>query len=134
MTDLAVQRELDERYGRTRNPRARLIGWIVIGTLGAALAGWVAWSTVVRSIDSVDIDPLGFSEVDAHGITVDFQVTLRRGAATTCVIEALDTEHGVVGWRVVEYPASDDHTRRFSERVPTVAEATTGLATSCWIP
>ena len=67
-------------------------------------------------------------------MTVDFQVTLRQGEPVTCIIEAQDTEHGIVGWRVVEYPADPAHTRRFSETVPTTAEATTGLVPSCWIP
>ena len=76
----------------------------------------------------------GFHLVDEHRVTVDFQVTLRQGEPVTCIIEAQDTEHGIVGWRVVEYPADPAHTRRFSETVPTTAEATTGLVPSCWIP
>ena len=61
-------------------------------------------------------------------------LTLRRGEAVTCALEAQDTEHGVVGWRVVEYPADPAHTRAFSETIPTIAEATTGFVSSCWIP
>ena len=83
---------------------------------------------------SVDFDTTGYSYIDTHTITVDFQVTLQPGAAVTCAVEAQDTEHGVVGWRVIEYPADAAHTRAFRETIPTVAEATTGLVTSCWIP
>jgi hypothetical protein len=85
-------------------------------------------------MDSVDVDNTAFHLVDAHSVTVEFQVTLRRDAAVTCAIEAQDTDHGVVGWRIVEYPADDAHSRSFTVTIPTVAEATTGLATSCWIP
>jgi len=133
MTSPATSALLDDRYGRTTT-RTRRVAWIVIGVIAAALLGYVAWSTVARTMDAVDVDTTGFHSVDAHGITVDFQVTLRAGEPLACALEAQDTEHGVVGWRVVEYPADDAHTRRFSETIPTVALATTGLVTSCWIP
>jgi len=133
MTSPATSALLDDRYGRTTT-RTRRAAWIVIGVIAAALLGYVAWSTVARTMDAVDVDTTGFHSVDAHGITVDFQVTLRAGEPLACALEAQDTEHGVVGWRVVEYPADDAHTRRFSETIPTVALATTGLVTSCWIP
>ena len=130
--DAAVRAELDDRYGRRRGGRRGV--WIVVGALALAIVGYFSWSTVSQSMDSVDVDNTAFHLVDAHSVTVEFQVTLRRGAAVTCAIEAQDTDHGVVGWRIVEYPADDAHSRRFTETIPTVAEATTGLATSCWIP
>jgi hypothetical protein len=133
MTSPETTALLDDRYGRTA-PRTRLLRWIVLGVLAAALVGYLAWSTVARSVDAVDIDTTGFHSVDDHSITVDFQVTLRGGEPLVCALEAQDTEHGIVGWRVVEYPADPAHTRRFSETIPTTALATTGLATSCWIP
>lgn len=130
--DAAVRAELDDRYGRRRGGRRGV--WIVVGALALAVIGYFSWSTVSQSMDSVDVDNTAFHSVDAHSVTIEFQVTLRRGAAVTCAIEAQDTDHGVVGWRIVEYPASDAHSRSFTETIPTVAEATTGLATSCWIP
>lgn len=133
MISPATSALLDDRYGRTPT-RARRVRWIVIAVLAAALLGYLLWPTVARTMNSVDFDTTGFHSVDAHGITVEFQVTVRPGEPVACALEAQDTEHGVVGWRVVEYPADDAHTRRFSEAIPTVALATTGLVTSCWIP
>ncbi len=127
-----VRAELDDRYGRGPG-RARGV-WIALAVVAVAVLGWLGWTIVAQSFDSVDIDTTGFEVHDAHSISVDFQVTLRQGEAVTCVVEAQDEEHGVVGWRVVEYPADEAHSRRFVETVPTVAEATTGLVTSCWIP
>lgn len=126
-----LQAELDDRYGRGRRGPGR---WIVLGVVVALVIGYFAWTTIAQSANSVDFDTTGYSNVDAHAITVDFQVTLQPGAAVTCAVEAQDTEHGVVGWRVIEYPADAAHTRAFRETIPTVAEATTGLVTSCWIP
>jgi hypothetical protein len=133
MTTDSTRAKLDDRYGRT-SARTRRVRWIVIGTIAALLVGYVGWSTIARTLNTVDYDTTGFHDVDDNGITVDFQVTSRPDTAFVCAIEAQDSEHGVVGWRVVEYPADPAHTRRFSERVPTTALATTGLVTSCWIP
>ena len=128
----ALRAELDDRYGR--GPRRGRGVWIALGVLALGVLGYLGWTIVAQSANAVDIDTTGFQLNDAHSVSVDFQVTLRQGAAVTCVLEAQDEEHGVVGWRVVEYPADDAHSRRFVEVIPTVAEATTGLVTSCWIP
>ena len=133
MTLTRTQQELDDRYGRARGSRGRRWAWIGVGVVAVAAVGYLGWTTVAQTTDAVDIDVTGFHLVDEHRVTVDFQVTLRQGEPVTCIIEAQDTEHGIVGWRVVEYPADPAHTRRFSETVPTTAEATTGLVPSCWI-
>ena len=131
-SDAQLRAELDERYGRTR--RVPRWVWGVVGAVGAAGALWLGWTMLAPNFDAVDADTLGYTVVDAHTTTVDFQATLRAGAPLTCVLEAQDEEHGIVGWKVVEYPADDAHARRFTVTIPTVAEATTGLVTSCWIP
>lgn len=128
-----LRAELDERYGRARR-RGLRTSWVVLGAAVIVVVGYLGWTTVAQSANSVDVDDLALTVNDAHSVTVDFQVTLRPGAAVTCAVEAQDTDHGVVGWRVIEYPADEAHSRRFVETIPTVAEATTGLATSCWIP
>ncbi|MBS0023535.1 DUF4307 domain-containing protein [Microbacterium paraoxydans] len=122
--------ELDERYGRTRRRR---LPWIIGGSIALLLLGALAWMTVAQSMTSVDADDLGFELVDEHAVDVRFQVTGVQGKDVVCVLEALDEEFGVVGWKVVELPASDRHSQTRSERIPTVAEATTGLVNTCWV-
>lgn len=124
---------LDDRYGRTRT-RGRIVWWVVVGVVATALLGYVAWGTVARTMNAVDYDTTGFVWQDERTITVDFQVTLSPDTPFMCAIEAQDEDHGIVGWRVVEYAADPAHTRRLSETLPTTASATTGLVTSCWIP
>lgn len=133
MTFAATQEMLDDRYGR-RSGSGRRVRWIAFGLVAAAAVGYLAWTTVASAIDSVDVDTTGFQVNDARTVSVQFQLTVRTGAPVACALEAQDTEHGVVGWRVVQYPASEEHTRAFAETLPTTAEATTGLVTSCWIP
>ncbi len=91
------------------------------------------WQTVATSAQSVSADTTSFVVVDEHTVEVNVQISAPAGAAVACALEAQDVEHGVVGWRVVEFAASDAHTQAFQERIPTVAAATTGFVNSCWV-
>ena len=127
---MTTAQELDERYGRTRRKRTPWIIAIVVALIGV---GAFAWMTAAREMQSVDADDLGFDLVDAHSVTVRFQLTGVQGKDVACIVEALDEEFGVVGWKVVEIPAGDAHSQAISTTVPTVAEATTGLVNTCWV-
>lgn len=131
---MTTQQMLDERYGRTRSRRRRVIGWSVLGVVASAAVLSLGWITVQRSIDSVDVTGLSFDVSDAHSVTIGFQLTAPPGRDIACALEAQDEEHGIVGWRIVRYPASQSHAQGFSESIPTVALATTGLVNSCWLP
>ena len=127
---MTTQQMLDERYGRTRRRGSR---WVIIVAVavGAVAIGAFAWLTVSNSINSVGVDTTGFQVVDGRTVTLEFQVSAPAGSSIACTLEAQDAEHGVVGWKVVEIPASGTHARAFRETIPTVAEATTGFVNSC---
>jgi len=122
--------ELDQRYGRSSRGR---LGWIVGIVVAAALVIAFGWMTLAQSMNSVDVDDLGYDVVDEHSVVVRFQITGGQGKDVACAIEALDEEFGIVGWKVVEIPAAEAHQQQLSTTVPTVAEATTGLANTCWV-
>jgi len=129
---MTTQDMLDERYGRTSSPRRRwTIG--IIAAVGAILAGLFAWMTIASSLDDVDVDTTGFEVEDARTVMLSFQITAPTGRSVACALEAQDADHGVVGWKVVEYPASELRARAFRETIPTTAEATTGLVNACWV-
>jgi len=132
MTAQSVQTMLDERYGRRTATRRTRIAWIALIAVAAVVVIWFGWSTVTDPNNGVKADGTAF-HLEEHSATVDFQLTAPIGATVACAIEALDEEYGVVGWKIVEYEASEAHTRAFSETVPLVAEATTGLVNSCWV-
>jgi len=123
---------LDERYGRGRSPwrRGAAIAGMSIAVIAVVLFGWMI---VSNSLDAVNADTTGFEVVDAHSVEVTFQVSAPVGRAIACAVEAQDEEHGVVGWRVIELPASEAPVRAVREHLPTVALATTGLVDSCWV-
>ncbi|MGW8484439.1 DUF4307 domain-containing protein [Microbacterium sp. NPDC055903] len=127
---MTTAQELDARYGRTRRRR---LPWIIALVVVVLLVGAYGWMTVAQSMNSVDADDLGYEVVDTHTVQVTFQVSGVQGKDVACAVEALDEEFGVVGWKIVELPAIDAHTQSFTEFIPTVAEATTGLVNSCWV-
>ncbi|MGY1550794.1 DUF4307 domain-containing protein [Microbacterium sp. A588] len=122
--------ELDERYGRTRSPRAL---WIIGAVVAVIVIIIASWMTIDQSMDSVVADDLGFEVVDEHSVLLHFQVTEPQGRDVVCALEALDEEFGVVGWKVLEIPADGGHSQRLSTVIPTVSEATTGLVNTCWV-
>ncbi|WP_159501023.1 DUF4307 domain-containing protein [Microbacterium sp. 18062] len=125
---------LDDRYGRTGTRRSTRF-WAIVATIGISaaviVAAWYAFSTPANSVQATTT---GFELVDDRTVTVSFQVTAPAGSPLACVLEAQDEEHGVVGWLVVEYPASDAHSQAFRETIPVTAEATTGFVNTCWVP
>jgi hypothetical protein len=122
--------QLDERYGRTRRRRTP---WIIAGIVAILLVGGYGWGIVAQSMNQVDADDLGYTLVDEHSVDVRFQITGVQGKDVVCIVEALDEEFGVVGWKVVEIPAGDSHAQALATTIPTVAEATTGLVNTCWV-
>ncbi len=97
-----------------------------------AVVAWFGWSTLTNPANGVRADDTAF-HLEDRAVTVSFQLTAPAGTAVACAVEALDEEYGVVGWKIVEIPASDAHIRAFTETVPTLAKATTGLVNSCWV-
>lgn len=132
MTLTDVDRKLAERYGRTRSATSRRVTWTIIGVVAVAATGLLGWSTVSNALSTVDTDTTGFT-LAPHAVDVRFQVSIAPGTEVACSLEAQDADHAIVGFRVIEVPASEDHSRVLTERIPTIAEATTGFVRSCWI-
>ena len=127
---MTTPEQLDERYGRTRTRRTP---WIIAGVVALLGVGAYGWMTVAQSMNSVDADDLGFDLVDEHTVDVRFQISGAQGKDVVCIVEALDEEFGVVGWKVIELPASDSHSTAHAATIPTVSAETTGLVNTCWV-
>lgn len=124
---------LDERYGRTRQRGLdRRLGWglaAVALALGLAVLIFGGWQTT----SSIEFRDLSYDVVDARTVRMDFEVTAPPGAPVACALEALSPSYATVGWRILELPAAEQRTRRFSETLVTSYEATTGALRSCWV-
>ncbi|WP_440711183.1 DUF4307 domain-containing protein [Herbiconiux sp. YIM B11900] len=126
---------LDQRYGRTPGSRARgkLIAWL--GGIGVAvvITAWVVWGGLSGSAATLKTQDTAHLVVDSRSVQVDFDLTIPRGDTASCVVQALSEKFAVVGWKVVDIPASDSATRSFSETVRTSELASTGLIYNCWL-
>jgi len=129
---MTTQAVLDDRYGRGGSRRRRRAAWAAVIAVAVLVVGWFGWYTLTNPENGVAADATSF-RLEERSVTVDFQLTAPAGTTVACAIEALDEDYGVVGWKIVEIPASDAHVRAFTEVVPLVAEATTGLVNDCWV-
>jgi len=129
---MTTQDMLDRRYGRGRRGASRWLAIIGI-VIAVVVVGGYSWMTVASSLDDVDADTTGFELVDERTVVLSFQFTSPPGRSVACALEAQDDEHGVVGWKVVEYEASELHGRAFRETIPTTAQAATGFVNDCWV-
>ena len=127
---------LAARYGRTRTNRTRDRLLLVGGAVAFAivLIAWVVWAGLDGQKPSVQATDTGHRLMnDERAVEVSWTLSVPPGNATACVVEALDEDFTVVGWRVVEIPASEQHLRTFTERVRVAREANTGLISHCWL-
>ena len=126
---------IDDRYGRTprRRKRERRTAWIVGGAFGLVFLAWVVWAGLDAAGPGIDVRDTAHSVVDDRTVTVTFELSAPPGTSTHCAVQALNDTFAVVGWKVIEIPASEQRTRTFTETVTTVEEASTGLIYRCWL-
>lgn len=135
MTTDAAKAALDERYGRTpgRRRRGRLLAWIAGAAVAVVMVVWVVWAGLDGTNATIGTQDTAHTVLDERTVEVEFDVTVPRGEAASCVVQALNEKFAVVGWRLIELPPSDQGTRSFSELVRTSELATTGLINRCWL-
>jgi hypothetical protein len=71
--------------------------------------------------------------LDETTVEVSFELSVAAGTAVDCAIQAQNSQHAIVGWKIVEIRADDRYTRTFTESVRTVEPAVTGLLYRCWL-
>jgi hypothetical protein len=127
---------LDERYGRLPESRSRQrrLGWIVGGAFALVFCAWVVWAALdTVGPAALDVRDTAHRVVDEKTVEVTFELSVATGTTSYCAVQALNDTFAVVGWRVVEIPASEQRTRSFTEQVLTTELASTGLIYRCWL-
>lgn len=126
---------LDSRYGRTpqRRRRARLIGIVAAVGVLVVVAAWVLWVGLLGPSASLGSRDLGYVLDGDSAVEIRYEVTMDAGQTASCALEALNSDFGIVGWKVVDIPASQKGTRQFRETVRTSEPAVTGLIYRCWL-
>jgi len=81
----------------------------------------------------MEVRDIAHSSTDRES-SVTYELSLAPGTEASCAVQALDERHGIVGWKVVDVPASEQYTRVLQETVRTTAPANTALIYKCWLP
>lgn len=133
---ITTQQRLDERYGRTpaqeRTTRRILVAGTI--TLALVLTAWIVWGGLSGTNATLETRELGYSEVTESSIIVRWEVTAPTGTEVRCALQALNGSFGIVGWSIVDLPASAERTRVFTQALRTSETPVTGLPYRCWLP
>lgn len=126
---------LDARYGRTpaANKRTRII---LIGAgiaFAVVFALWLWWGGLLGAPAQFEAKDTGHTIIDDSSVTVTWQFTADPGTPAQCAVQAMNSTFAIVGWKVVDIPAAEAHTRSFSETLLTTERAVTGLIYRCWL-
>jgi hypothetical protein len=126
---------LAARYGRTPGTRrrARLIAILAGAGVIVVVVAWVLWVGLFGAAASLGSRDLGYVIDGDDAVEVRYEVTMDAGDTASCALQALNGDFGVVGWKVVDIPASDRGTRQFRETLVTSERAVTGLIYRCWL-
>ena len=126
--------QLDQRYGRSRTSRRGAVwfGVAVAIVFVAVFTAWVVWAGLDGTGPSVDAEDTAHSIIDAHNVSVTFEVTMDPGQTASCAVQALDEDFSIVGWKVVDIPAGTAYTRSFTQVLRTSSQSNTGLVKGCW--
>jgi hypothetical protein len=124
------------RYGRTRTNRTRDRLLLIAAAAFAAivLVAWVVWAGLDGQKPQIEVTDTGHRLInDERAVEVSWNLSVPPGNDTACIVQALNDDFTVVGWKVIEVPASTLHIRSLTETVRVAQEANTGLIYHCWL-
>ena len=127
--------ELDRRYGRTRGS-ARRTRWILIGTaagFAVVLVAWLVWGGLLSPNSDFEVVDTGHTVVDDNLVQVRYQLTVEPGTPMSCALQAQNSSFAIVGWNIVDVPASDRRVRTLGADIRTTELSVTGLIYRCWL-
>jgi hypothetical protein len=127
---------LENRYGKSPRQRSQNTRLAALGGAGFAvvLIAWLWWAGLAQPTAQFETRDLGWERVDEQSVSVKWEVSVAPGTEMSCAVQALNAQYGIVGWVIVDLPASEQRTRVFNQVVRTSETAVTGLLYRCWVP
>ena len=127
--------DLDARYGRS--PKAKRNNRFIVVTVAigfvAVFTAWLVWGGLLEAPAQFEAKDTGFEIVDDSTVTVRWQFNVPENTDARCAVQALNSTFAIVGWKVVDVPASDQRNRALSETIRTTEQAVSGLIYRCWL-
>jgi hypothetical protein len=96
-------------------------------------AAWVIWTTFDNSSASFQARDVGHKVVDETTTRISFEVSMPPGSTAGCALQVQNEQHAIVGWKVVDIPASEKYTQSFTEVLRSTEPGVTGLIYDCWL-
>jgi hypothetical protein len=123
------------RYGRTpaKKRRDRLIYLAGGATAGIVLVVWVLWAGLNQSGNTLETQDKGATILDDRTVSISYQVSMPVGQTASCALQVQNEAHGIVGWRIVNVPASTRYTSSYTDTVLSSERGVTGLIYRCWL-
>jgi hypothetical protein len=126
---------LAERYGRgpKRSRRGRWFGVAAGGVVVVVAVVWALWAGLGSASAQIDAEDTGHQVIDARTVQISFTVSMPPGSTASCALQAQNENFAVVGWKIVDIPASDKTTQSVTETIRSSELANTGLIYGCWL-
>jgi hypothetical protein len=127
--------DLDARYGRTSAAKNRTRLVVIVSALAfvVVFVAWLVWGGLLGAPAQFQAVDTAHEVIDDSTIDVRWQFTVEPGTDARCAVQALNSTFAIVGWKVVDVPASSTRTRDLTERLLTTEPAVTGLIYRCWL-
>ena len=127
--------DLDARYGRSpkakRNNRVAVIA-AAVGFV-AVFAAWLVGGGLLEAPAQFEAKDTGYEIIDDTAVEVRWQFNVPENTDARCAVQALNSTFAIIGWKVVDVPASDQRNRDLSTTVRTTEQAVSGLIYRCWL-
>lgn len=126
---------LADRYGRS--PRTQHSQrWIVVALAGGlviAFVLWLLWRGSIGADSVIDAQVAAFEAIDDTAMEVTVVIDFDPADTASCAIEIQSSNKSIVGWIIVDVPASDSRARVIDQRVNTTERGVVGLISRCWL-
>jgi hypothetical protein len=126
---------IDDRYGRGKSARKRS-RWLFIGgaiTLGVILIAWAVWAGLDQNAGNLDSEDIGQTIVNNSTVNISYQVSMPVGSTASCALQVQNEAHAIVGWKIVDIPASRQFTNTYQSVVKSSELGVSGLIYQCWL-
>jgi len=124
--------DLDARYGRRGIRKGRRGIVIAAVALAAAAIAWFIWANPVNT-SSLEWSDLTHSIDSPSQVTTTWRLVTPPDADVACAITAHGTNSAIVGWRIVDIPATGESVRDITESMRTSERGTNGFVYGCWL-